>query len=794
MLGNLISSTVTLQADSAATFAASQKNLSVSDTQATSSEDNPDRTQGMLNEFEQHLERLIEKVHSRVAVQQGNSAHESSEQLNNEQLTEAEAELVLDQVMSYLNEHQELISNDEGLSSVAEILRQQPKTSVLIDSLDQQQRESFVSDVKALYLAGSTPEVSDNDLLMELDSDGEGVIRQPQPLNISVEQDHNARVNAKHEVVITPIEQLKPPQTPLPKADDDMIVVTPIRDDIIVIDPIRDDKAIAKDLLMDIEHANLRATNQVADKDKSSDKVVEKPSMAREFINTSIAPSAVDSDNEIVDKTIPVRQDIVQSPVQVVEKPSMDREFINNLLPPSGSDNEIVEKSIPVRQDIVQSLVQQPNRTTNDKLLTTANEPSDISESDDVVVTKVQPENLPTRNTTALQMAATSTPVPNTMVPNTMVPNTMVPNSTDSNITSIKPTPPPVDVLPAATPVSTISEVEPEMFQPIVADIVQLKSTLKATIMALPAPQQQQLKQQVNNDAQVAPKPITTEQLLEQISHSQLKVLGDKGTESTVSTLGLSVANHVLVKEPLTGSMTKNIGILGEINNSELSGDEVSIDVKLQVSDKNNGAQQGALTFESMIKQLDGQQRLVVTQPNDQLSAANIVNSKTEQHDAQSLNQPTTNASKTLQEQLQQQLQQKIPLHEQFAAANLKERVGLMLNGGISQAVISLDPEELGAMSIRMVMQNDQLSVQFQVQNSAAKEMLDQTMGKLKEMLEEQGIALGQSDVDQESQQEQSAQSSGELAGHELDDFESDVVPETLVLHKQSADGIDYYA
>jgi len=312
--------------------------------------------------------------------------------------------------------------------------------------------------------------------------------------------------------------------------------------------------------------------------------------------------------------------------------------------------------------------------------------------------------------------------------------------------------------------------------------------------MALPAPQQQQLKQQVNNDAQVAPKPITTEQLLEQISHSQLKVLGDKGTESTVSTLGLSVANHVLVKEPLTGSMTKNIGILGEINNSELSGDEVSIDVKLQVSDKNNGAQQGALTFESMIKQLDGQQRLVVTQPNDQLSAANIVNSKTEQHDAQSLNQPTTNASKTLQEQLQQQLQQKIPLHEQFAAANLKERVGLMLNGGISQAVISLDPEELGAMSIRMVMQNDQLSVQFQVQNSAAKEMLDQTMGKLKEMLEEQGIALGQSDVDQESQQEQSAQSSGELAGHELDDFESDVVPETLVLHKQSADGIDYYA
>ena len=118
-----------------------------------------------------------------------------------------------------------------------------------------------------------------------------------------------------------------------------------------------------------------------------------------------------------------------------------------------------------------------------------------------------------------------------------------------------------------------------------------------------------------------------------------------------------------------------------------------------------------------------------------------------------------------------------------------------MVTGNIQQAVIQLDPEELGGMSIRLQIQNDQMSVQFQVQNAQAKEMLENAMVKLREMLDQQGIVLKDSDVSQQNkhgQQELSDQHEQPAATD--DEFESDQAAVVLTLHKQSSDGIDYYA
>ncbi|NRA84460.1 MAG: flagellar hook-length control protein FliK [Gammaproteobacteria bacterium] len=142
------------------------------------------------------------------------------------------------------------------------------------------------------------------------------------------------------------------------------------------------------------------------------------------------------------------------------------------------------------------------------------------------------------------------------------------------------------------------------------------------------------------------------------------------------------------------------------------------------------------------------------------------------------------------------QLAQRLPLHQETPAAKmLKERLTMMANGNIQQAVIQLDPEELGGMSIKLQIHNDQMNIQFVVQNPQAKELLENAMGKLREMLEQQGIALNEADVRQNDQrQNQQSSESQDSLTDSIDQLATDQEAIVLTLTKQSTDGIDYYA
>ena len=142
-------------------------------------------------------------------------------------------------------------------------------------------------------------------------------------------------------------------------------------------------------------------------------------------------------------------------------------------------------------------------------------------------------------------------------------------------------------------------------------------------------------------------------------------------------------------------------------------------------------------------------------------------------------------------------LAQRITLNDNsMASQQLKEHMTMMARGGINHVVMNLDPEELGAMSVRIVMQQDQMNVQFQVSNPQAKDMLEQAMAKLKESLQEQGIELNQSDVKEQNQQQKDSQQAqkSNLFGEQGNFDGEDIEPVTLILNKQSANGIDYYA
>lgn len=97
---------------------------------------------------------------------------------------------------------------------------------------------------------------------------------------------------------------------------------------------------------------------------------------------------------------------------------------------------------------------------------------------------------------------------------------------------------------------------------------------------------------------------------------------------------------------------------------------------------------------------------------------------------------------------------QPVPV-EQFA----KEMTNLVVNKlefvklqGVTEARISLNPEHLGQVDIKITMQNGQLVAQFMTRNSDARELIDQQMSQLRSALQGQGLQVEKLEVTQSSQ------------------------------------------
>jgi hypothetical protein len=133
-----------------------------------------------------------------------------------------------------------------------------------------------------------------------------------------------------------------------------------------------------------------------------------------------------------------------------------------------------------------------------------------------------------------------------------------------------------------------------------------------------------------------------------------------------------------------------------------------------------------------------------------------------------------------------------LALTEPAAAQQLKDRVMVQIQHKLQTAEVQLHPEDLGSMQIKLNLQQDQLIVQFVVQQGAAKEALEQQMPRLRELLEQQGIALTEGQVEQRQsggQQEQRQGRSGQSAG-----AEPDLAAVQTVQMRVSDRMVDFYA
>jgi flagellar hook-length control protein FliK len=135
------------------------------------------------------------------------------------------------------------------------------------------------------------------------------------------------------------------------------------------------------------------------------------------------------------------------------------------------------------------------------------------------------------------------------------------------------------------------------------------------------------------------------------------------------------------------------------------------------------------------------------------------------------------------------------------AAKMLQERVSSMLSINNKEAEIRLDPPEMGSMQIRIRSDAEQAQINFVVQNQQAKEALEQSLPRLRELLMQQGLELGESsisygDSSPEQNEQQEGQPQDQMANNrssdETNSEQSDM--QTDSSGQQTSSSIDYYA
>ncbi|HIF9276563.1 TPA: flagellar hook-length control protein FliK [Photobacterium damselae] len=144
-------------------------------------------------------------------------------------------------------------------------------------------------------------------------------------------------------------------------------------------------------------------------------------------------------------------------------------------------------------------------------------------------------------------------------------------------------------------------------------------------------------------------------------------------------------------------------------------------------------------------------------------------------------------------------------LTKEQAGDQLADKVQMMAAKNLKQIDIRLDPPELGRMQIKLSLHDDnQASIQFQVAHQQTRDLIDQAMPRLRELLLQQGMQLAQSSVHQETSQQfsqhfnqqngqdSSAFGSGGHSDGSHDGHDDGTVIEGYVT--TSSDRVDYYA
>jgi flagellar hook-length control protein FliK len=134
-----------------------------------------------------------------------------------------------------------------------------------------------------------------------------------------------------------------------------------------------------------------------------------------------------------------------------------------------------------------------------------------------------------------------------------------------------------------------------------------------------------------------------------------------------------------------------------------------------------------------------------------------------------------------------------VPLGQPQWSQQVGEKVLWLAAQNISSAEINLNPEHLGPMQVKVSVHQEQTTVSFTSHHAVVREVLDQNLGRLRDMFSEQGLNLLNVDVSDKSfsrQQGEAQDQKGQAANKEMVEEETPVAMSLITQQRL----VDHYA
>ncbi|MDD9195561.1 flagellar hook-length control protein FliK [Aliivibrio sp. S3MY1] len=136
-------------------------------------------------------------------------------------------------------------------------------------------------------------------------------------------------------------------------------------------------------------------------------------------------------------------------------------------------------------------------------------------------------------------------------------------------------------------------------------------------------------------------------------------------------------------------------------------------------------------------------------------------------------------------------------IRQEQVSDEVAERINMMMAKNLKHVDIRLDPPEMGRMHIRLNMGADSAGVQFTVSNQQARDVIEQSLPRLREMFAQQGIQLADTSVQQQSSGDSSQygyqKDESSRKGSDFSEVSSEE-HEVSVQVSKTNDGISFYA
>ncbi|WP_026301300.1 flagellar hook-length control protein FliK [Colwellia piezophila] len=292
-------------------------------------------------------------------------------------------------------------------------------------------------------------------------------------------------------------------------------------------------------------------------------------------------------------------------------------------------------------------------------------------------------------------------------------------------------------------------------------------------------------KAQLNTELSPTVTSINENIIKEQATVTQIKPSGKTISESQLLPPALAAQNS----QSSSGEVDVMVPSSDEYVDAMLLAEGKSSDQNIKATSKLNDNVAARSLSELQIQTMQSTQ---VKQTNDAYN---------EHQATEVINHSVASDMAQIQKNNVQLQQESIAIYRKDFADAVKDKVMISINQKLQRFDITLDPPEFGNMQVRVNLQGDQATVSFVVQNQQAKEVLEQNMHKLRDMLAEQGVDVGGASVEQQNQQQkhdeselkQGANSSALVTSQGKDEQSGEQVFSATVFDS-SATGVDYYA